>query len=59
VNKAIGFIGAPPPSRVVLLQFSDMDAVKVFEDKEKQNVAELGSKYASFRVIGIDGVEPK
>jgi uncharacterized protein (DUF1330 family) len=59
VNKAIGFIGAPPPNRVVLLQFSDMDAVKAFEDKEKQNVADLGSKYASFRVIGIDGVEPK
>jgi hypothetical protein len=30
-----------------------------FEDKEKQNVAEVGSKYASFRVIGIDGIEPK
>ena len=58
-NKAIGFIGAQPPNRVVLLQFPDMDAVKAFEDKEKRNVSEVGSKYASFRVIGIEGVEPK
>src|SRR5215470_15407869 len=37
-KKAISEIGAPPPSRVVLLQFPDMDAVNAFEDKEKQNV---------------------
>jgi hypothetical protein len=27
--------------------------------QEKRNVTEVGSKYASFRVIGIEGVEPK
>ncbi|HEY2531304.1 MAG TPA: DUF1330 domain-containing protein [Xanthobacteraceae bacterium] len=58
-NKAIGEIGAPPPNRVVLLQFRDMDTLKAFEDKEKRNVADVGSKYASFRVIGIEGVEQK
>ena len=59
MNKAIGFIGAPPSNRVILLQFPDMDTVKAFEDKETRNVTEVGSKYASFRVIGIEGVEPK
>jgi uncharacterized protein (DUF1330 family) len=58
-NKAISFLGAPPPNRVVLLQFRDMDALKAFEDKEKRNVADVGSKYASFRVIGIEGAEQK
>jgi uncharacterized protein (DUF1330 family) len=59
LNKAIGFIGAPPANRVVLLQFPDMDTVKAFEDKEQRNVTEVGSKYATFRVIGIEGVEPR
>ena len=59
LNKAIGFIGAPPPNRVVLLQFPDMDTVKAFEEKEGRNANEVGTKYASFRVIGIEGVVPK
>jgi uncharacterized protein (DUF1330 family) len=51
-NKAISFAGSPPPTRVVLLQFPDMDALKAFEDKEQKNIAEVGSKLASFRIIG-------
>jgi len=58
-NKATSFNGAPPPNRVILLQFRDMDTVKAFEDKEGRNVADVGSKYASFRVIGIEGIEQK
>jgi len=58
-NKAISEIGAPPPNRVVLLEFRDMDALNAFEDKEKRNVADVGSKYASFRVIAIEGIEQK
>ena len=58
-NKAIGLSGSPPPNRVVLLQFSDMDAVKAFYAKEQQLEAELGNKYASFRAVGIEGVQPK
>ncbi|WP_298257705.1 DUF1330 domain-containing protein [Bradyrhizobium sp.] len=58
-NKAIGFSGAAPPNRVVLLQFPDMDTVKAFEEKEGRNTKEVGSKYASFRVIGVEGVLPK
>ena len=59
MNKAIGFVGAPPPNRVVLLQFPDIETVKAFEEKEGRNVAEVGNKYASFRVIGVEGVVPK
>ena len=58
-NKAIGFSGSPPPNRVVLLQFSDMDAVKAFQAKQRQLQADVGDKYASFRTIGIEGVAQK
>ena len=58
-NKTISFTGSPPPNRVVLLQFADLDTLKAFEDKEQRTVADVGSKYASFRVIGIEGVEQK
>jgi hypothetical protein len=36
-----------------------MDAVKAFYVKQKQLEADVGNKYASFRVIGIEGVEQK
>lgn len=59
-NKAISLRGAAPPNRVALLQFPDMDTVKAFEAKEQKLQADLGAdKYASFRVIGIEGVEQK
>src|ERR1700733_11502194 len=58
-NKAISLSGSPPPNRVVLLQFADIDAVKAFEDKQKQLEADVGSKYGSFRAVGIEGVEQK
>jgi uncharacterized protein (DUF1330 family) len=57
LNKAISLSGSPPPNRVVLLQFADMDAVKAFYVKQKQLEADVGNKYASFRVVGIEGVE--
>jgi uncharacterized protein (DUF1330 family) len=58
-NKAISLFGSPPPNRMALLQFADMDAVKAFYVKQKQIEADVGNKYASFRVIGIEGVEQK
>lgn len=59
INKAISMSGSPPPNRVVLLQFPDMDALKAFAAKQKQLEADVGEKYASFRAIGIEGVEQK
>ena len=58
-NKAISLSGSPPPNRVVLLQFADMDMVQAFEAKQKQLEADIGSKFASFRAVGIEGVEQK
>lgn len=58
-NKTIALTGAAPPNRVVLLQFPDIDAVKAFYLKEGQLEGDVGHKYASFRAIGIEGVEQK
>jgi uncharacterized protein (DUF1330 family) len=58
-NKALALTGAKPPNRVVLLQFPDVDAVKVFYDKEGRLEADVGNNYASFRAFGIEGVEQK
>jgi uncharacterized protein (DUF1330 family) len=58
-NKALALTGAKPPNRVVLLQFPDVDAVKVFYDKEGRLEADVGNSYASFRAFGIEGVEQK
>jgi hypothetical protein len=58
-NKAISLSGSPPPNRVVLLQFSHMDAVKAYNAKEQQLEADVGNKYASFRAIGIKGAAQK
>ena len=58
-NKTITMSGSPPPNRVVLLQFPDMDTLKAFAAKQTQLEADVGKKYASFRAIGIEGVEQK
>jgi uncharacterized protein (DUF1330 family) len=58
-NKAISLNGSPPPNRVIIIQFPDIDAVKAYWAKARQLHEEVGSKYASFRIIGIDGVEQK
>jgi hypothetical protein len=36
-----------------------MDAVKAFYDKEGALESNVGNKYASFRAVGIEGVEQK
>ena len=58
-NKALSLNGAPPPSRVVLLQFPDMDALKAFAAKQKKLEGDIGDKYASFRGIAIEGIDQK
>ena len=55
-NDAISLKGYPPPNRVVILEFPDMDALKEFYLKQGKFEDEVGSKYATFRVIAIEGV---
>jgi hypothetical protein len=43
----------------MLLQFPDIDALKAFYVEERQLETDVGNKYASFRGVGIEGIEPK
>ena len=52
---AVSLTGSPPPERVTLIQFADMEAVKAFYTKQRTLEADVGSKYASFRVVAIEG----
>ena len=52
---AVSLSGPPPPDRVTLLQFADMEAVKAFFAKMGPLQADVGSKYASFHVVAIEG----
>ncbi len=52
---AVSLSGLPPPERVTLLQFADMQAVKAFYAKQHALEADVGSKYASFRIVAIEG----
>ena len=51
----IGLNGPSPPDNVTLLQFADMDAAKAFLAKMGPLQADVGSKYASFHVVAIEG----
>lgn len=53
---------APPDplkSVAVLLQFPDMDALKACSARQAQIEADVGNEYASYRAIGMEGVEQK
>jgi uncharacterized protein (DUF1330 family) len=58
-KKAVGFSGSPPPNRVVILQYENMDQAKAFNEKQQKLEADVGSKYATFRAMAIEGVEQK
>ena len=53
------FDGAPPPNRVVLLQFESMDKAKAWnDDQTNKDARKTGDKYASFRTFAIEGATP-
>ena len=35
-NKTVSFEGAPPPNRVIIIQFDSMDAAKAWNDNQEQ-----------------------
>jgi uncharacterized protein (DUF1330 family) len=58
-NKAVSLVGNPPPNRVVILQFQNMDAVKAWRDQGAMDMENtVGNKYAAFRIYAVEGVAP-
>ena len=58
-NNTVSLVGDPPPNRVVILQFPNMDAVKEWRDEGAMDMENtVGSKYAKFRIYAAEGVSP-
>ena len=56
-NKTLSLVGDPPPNRVVILQFPNMDAVKEWREQGAMDMENtVGSKYAKFRIYAVEGV---
>lgn len=59
-NKTTVLSGTPPANRVVLIRYENMDALKKWWDGGGRDIQEkVGTKYATFRVFAIDGIEAK
>jgi uncharacterized protein (DUF1330 family) len=58
-DKTVSLVGDPPPNRVILLQFANMDAVKAWRDQGGEDMENtVGSKYAKFRIYAVEGASP-
>jgi uncharacterized protein (DUF1330 family) len=57
-NKTVAFSGGPPPNRVVIIQFENMDKAKAWYDSPAQKDShKIGDKFAAFREFIVEGVE--
>jgi uncharacterized protein (DUF1330 family) len=51
--------GAPPASRVVVLQFASVDKAQAWWNSPgRKNTQPIGDKYATTRVFAVEGVTP-
>jgi len=51
--------GAPPASRIVVLQFASIDKAQNWWNSQAQKEAQvIGDKYATFRSYIVEGLEP-
>jgi uncharacterized protein (DUF1330 family) len=55
-DKTVSLVGPEPPNRVVLLQFTNMDAVKEWRKQGEEDMENtIGAKYATFRIYAVEG----
>ena len=55
-DKTVSLVGDPPPNRVVILQFDNMDAIKTWQAQGAMDMENtVGSKYAAFRIYAVEG----
>ena len=55
-NKTTTLNGAPPPNRVVIVQFESLAKVKVWWDSEERKAAtKIGEKYATLNTFAVEG----
>jgi uncharacterized protein (DUF1330 family) len=55
-ENAISIRGAPPESNVMFARFPDLDLLQSHLKKIDPLIDKVGSKYADFRIIAIEGL---
>ena len=56
-GQTVSFIGAPPPNRVVIVQYESLDKAQEWLGKAKDTVS-IGQKYAYFTIYAVEGASP-
>lgn len=55
-GKTVSFQGEPPPSRVIVLHFENMDKAQAWYDSPgRKDSQAIGDKYATFRIFAVEG----
>ena len=55
-DKTLSILGNPPPNRVVILEFANIDTVKKWQEEGAMDMENtIGAKYASFRIYAVEG----
>jgi uncharacterized protein (DUF1330 family) len=58
-GKTVSVEGAPPPPRVVVVEYESLDKAQAFVDSQAVREAQaVGHKYATFRTFLVEGVSP-
>jgi uncharacterized protein (DUF1330 family) len=56
-QKVSSLEGAPPKARVAIQQWESMEKIKAWrDDPEYWKLREIGNKYATFRIITVEGL---
>ena len=58
-NKTTTLIGAPPPNRVVIIQYPDPHSWKKWWNDRGEKDIKSAEKFAGFRIYGAEGIETK
>jgi uncharacterized protein (DUF1330 family) len=56
-GQTVSFMGAPPPNRVVIVQYESLDKAQEWWGKAKDTVS-IGQKYADFTIYAVEGASP-
>jgi uncharacterized protein (DUF1330 family) len=57
-GKAVAIHGAPPKTRIVINRFDSLDqAVAAYNSAAYKEAKAIGDKYATFRILAVEGLE--
>jgi uncharacterized protein (DUF1330 family) len=58
-GKTVSYQGAPPASRIVLIQYDNMEKLQAALDSTAMKSAiAVGNKYSTQRIYGVEGLAP-